>query len=230
MSKYSIVVIIPAFNEATELGRVLEEMPLRINGLEVFPLVVDDGSNDRTSYIARSHGAFVVRHLTNLGVGAATRTGFCAATELDAEVVVTMDADGQHDPADIEQLVRCVMQEDYDVAIGNRMIRPKGMPASRVAANWLLNAITLLVYRGSVSDSQSGFKCFTAKAVQLIDLKADGYDVCSEIVGEIFAKKLRYKSIPIKTVYTTYSRAKGQHFLNGVNIILQLLVRMMRRV
>ena len=110
------------------------------------------------------------------------------------------------------------------------MSDPAGMPLSRVAANWLLNAITLIVYRGSVSDSQSGFKCLSRRALDEMELRADGYDICSEIVGEIFSKRLKYKSLPIKVVYTGYSRAKGQHFLNGINIILQLLTRMMRRV
>ena len=68
------------------------------------------------------------------------------------------------------------------------------------------------------------------KAIEVMELKADGYEICSEMIGEVFAKKLTYRSVPVRPVYTTYSRAKGQHFLNGVNIILQLLTRMMRRV
>ena len=227
---HTVVVVLPARNEETTVGEVLRAIPRRIGSSRVIPLVIDDGSEDATSAVARAFGALVVRHTINLGVGAATRTGLLAAQELDADTVVTMDADGQHDPSDIESLVQSLAEGDYDVVIGNRMLDPEGMPLSRIVANWLLNAITLVVYRGSVSDSQSGFKCLSRRALQRIELKADGYEICSEIIGEVVSKGLKYKSVPVKVVYTGYSRAKGQHFLNGINIILQLLTRMMRRV
>ncbi len=225
-----IAVVLPVHNEAGVVGSVVARIPRSIDGIPLTPLVVDDGSTDSTGAIARAAGALVLRHVTNLGVGAATRTGFAAALDLGADLIVTMDADDQHDPSDIESLVRPAIDKKLDVVIGNRLIHPEGMPLSRIMANWLLNGITLLVYGGSVSDSQSGFKCLTADAVRKMDLRADRYDICSEIVGEIFSKKLRYGSVAVKPVYTTYSQAKGQHFLNGVNIVLQLLVRMMRRV
>jgi hypothetical protein len=81
-----------------------------------------------------------------------------------------------------------------------------------------------------VSDSQSGFKVFSRNALSRMKLNASGYEICSEIIGELYRNDLRYKSLPIKAVYTNYSHAKGQHFLNGVNIILGLLMRLMRRV
>jgi hypothetical protein len=104
------------------------------------------------------------------------------------------------------------------------------MPGTRLAANLLLNALTYVVYRKIVSDSQSGFKVFSRQALEAMDLKSAGYEVCSEIIGEIYRKNLRYKSVPIKAAYTSYSRAKGQHFLNGMNLILGLLMRLVRRV
>ena len=229
-SSQTLVIVLPARNEETTVADVLRGIPRTIGSWNVVPLLVDDGSEDATGDAARAAGAFVVRHFINLGVGAATRTGLLAAQELDADAVVTMDADGQHDPADIEGLVRSMEEGEFDIVIGNRMLDPVGMPLSRIAANWLLNAITFIVYRGSVSDSQSGFKCLSRRALQRIELKADGYAICSEIIGEIFSKGLKYKSLPVKVVYTGYSQAKGQHFLNGINIILQLLTRMMRRV
>ena len=227
---FKVVVVLPAFNEARAIGGVVESIPASIGSMQVQKVVVDDGSTDATARAARDAGARVVRHLTNCGVGAATRTGFRAAIELGGDVIVTMDADGQHDPANIKSLVDCLIEGNYDVVIGDRMLHPQGMPASRIGANWLLNAITFLVYHGTVSDTQSGFKCFSPKAIRTMDLKADSYAICSEMVGEIFAKGLRYGSVPVQPVYTTYSRAKGQHFLNGINIILHLFARMMRRV
>ena len=103
------------------------------------------------------------------------------------------------------------------------------MPVTRIAANLLLNAVTFIVYGKVVSDSQSGFNAFSRASLDVIELNSAGYEVCSEIIGEIVRNKLNYKSLPIKAVYTKYSQAKGQHFLNGINLILQLFVRMLRR-
>jgi UDP-N-acetylglucosamine---dolichyl-phosphate N-acetylglucosaminyltransferase len=226
----TIAVVMPAHNEASVIGSVLANIPSEIDGMTVRTIVVDDGSTDHTRQVARQQGALVVRHLTNLGVGAATVTGLRAAGEVNADVIVTMDSDGQHDPGDIVPLVRCLIADQFDVVIGSRLLDPDGMPSTRVAANLLLNALTYVVYRKIVSDSQSGFKVFSRRALDAIDLQSAGYEVCSEIIGEIYRKNLRYKSVPIKAVYTSYSQKKGQHFLNGINLILGLLMRLVRRV
>lgn len=222
--------MMPAHNEQAVIGKVLSRLAAHIDDMKVVPLVVDDGSTDSTADVARASGALVVRHLTNLGVGAATITGLRAAKELEADIIVTMDSDGQHDPTEIESLVKCLIDGPFDVVIGSRLLHRNGMPASRIAANLLLNAVTYIVYRKIVSDSQSGFKAFSREAIEVMDLRSSGYEICSEIIGEMYRKNLRYKSLPIKAVYTQYSRAKGQHFLNGINIILGLLMRLMRRV
>jgi glycosyltransferase involved in cell wall biosynthesis len=141
-----------------------------------------------------------------------------------------MDADGQHDPSDIEHLVHCLIEGSFDVVIGSRLLTPHGMPPSRFAANLLLNAVTFIVYRKGVSDSQSGFKALSRSAAEKLELRSCGYEICSEIVGEIYRKGLRYKSMPVKAVYTKYSQAKGQPFLNGVNLLLELFIRLVRRV
>ncbi len=224
-----LAVVMPACNEAAVIGQVLALIPANIEGMSVFSIVVDDGSADATGEIARRHGAVVIRHIVNLGAGAATITGLKAARALEADVIVTMDSDGQHNPAEIEPLVRCLNEGHFDVVIGSRILEPAGMPLTRIAANLLLNALTYLVYGKIVSDSQSGFKVFTSSAVERLELESAGYEICSEIVGEIYRKNLCYKSVPVKPVYTDYSRAKGQHFLNGVNLILGLLMRLMRR-
>ncbi len=226
----TIAVVMPAHNEAQVIGAVIANIPKKIRAMSVVTIVVDDGSSDATAQIARQQGACVVRHLTNLGAGAATLTGLEAARKLDADIIVTIDSDGQHDPAEIQSLVEALLDGPYDVVIGSRLMDPEGMPATRIAANLLLNAITYVVYRKIVSDSQSGFKVFSRSALDAFDLRSAGYEVCSEIIGEVYRKNLRYKSIPVKAVYTRYSQAKGQHFLNGINIILGLLMRLMRRV
>jgi glycosyltransferase involved in cell wall biosynthesis len=228
MSK-SIAVVMPACNEAGVIASVISRIPAEINGMTVFTIVVDDGSKDRTADAARRSGAFVVRHLTNLGVGAATITGLRAAQKLDAHVVVTMDSDGQHDPAEISSLVRCLLEGPFDVVIGSRVLAPEGMPLSRIGANLLLNAITFIVYGKVVSDSQSGFKAITSEALSRMKLNSPGYEICSEFIGEVHRNHLSYKSLPVKALYTQYSQRKGQPFLNGINLILGMLTRLLRR-
>jgi len=223
-----VTVVIPAHNEAAAIGDVISRIPKNIEGMQVVAIVVDDGSTDNTGQIARDFGAQVLRHVTNLGVGAATVSGLKAEQALDADVIVTIDGDGQHDPGEIERLVQCLLEGPFDVVIGSRILSPQGMPLTRFMANLLLNALTFVAYRKIVSDSQSGFKVFSQAAANALNLRSAGYEICSEIIGEIYRKNLTYKSVPIKPVYTEYSRAKGQHFLNGVNLILGLLTRWVR--
>ena len=225
----TVVIVMPAFNEAAVIGTVLSRIPAKIDTFNTVPIVVDDGSADATGDIARKAGAHVIRHMANLGVGAATITGLRAAKQIEADIIVTMDADGQHDPAEVERLVQCLIDGPFDVVIGSRLRSRNGMPLTRFAANLLLNLVTFVVYGKIVSDSQSGFKVFSKQALAAIDLNSSGYEICSEIIGEIYRKNLRYKSVPIRAVYTRYSRAKGQHFLNGINLILGLFIRLMRR-
>ncbi len=219
----TVVVVLPAYNEGRMVRDVIAHLPDSIDGIPLIPIVVDDGSSDQTSRGARDAGALVVRHRTNLGVGVATRTGFRAACELDADVIVTMDADGQHDPNDLPTLVRAITNGDCDVALGTRPISFRTMPWSRYIANTLSYAVVAMLYGRRVDDSQSGFKAFTRHAVETMELSANGYEICSEMVGEMFSKKLRYRSVPIRAIYTEYSQRKAQPFLNGVNIILRLL-------
>jgi glycosyltransferase involved in cell wall biosynthesis len=228
MSK-SIAVVMPAYNEAGVISSVLSRIPPEIDGMAVLPIVVDDGSRDGTADAARRSGALVVRHMTNLGVGAATVTGLRAAQSLNAHVIVMMDSDGQHNPKEISLLVRCLIEGPFDVVIGSRILSPEGMPFSRIAGNLLLNAITFVVYGKVVSDSQSGFKAISSDALRRMKLKSSGYEICSEFIGEIYRNKLSYKSLPVKAVYTQYSQRKGQHFLNGINLILGMLTRLLRR-
>src|SRR5205085_2709263 len=117
-----IAIVSPAHNEATAIGQVIFRIPKEIDGMTVYPIVVDDGSTDGTGEVARAQGAHVVRHLTNLGADAATITGLRAAQLFDADIIVTMDADGQHSPEEIERLVQSLIEGPFDVVIGSRIL------------------------------------------------------------------------------------------------------------
>jgi glycosyltransferase involved in cell wall biosynthesis len=229
MAKH-VVVVIPAYNESRVIREVLETLPQTFEGVgKITPIVVDDNSSDETKLIAEACHALCVRHEVNLGAGGATKTGFEAAKRLKADIIVTMDGDLQHDPNDMEALIRPILNGQADVVLGSRLLRTqKNMPFYKQTGNNLLNIITFLFFRIWVSDSQSGYKAFSKKALQKITIKTSGYEFCSEIVGEIKHKKLRFREVPIATIYTDYSKAKGQLALNAVNIVLGLFLRNIR--
>lgn len=221
-----LAIIIPAYNEEKTIARVIKGIPEKITGIsEINTFVINDGSNDKTEEIAQKAGATVLSHLINQGVGAATVTGLEAAKKIDADIAITLDADGQHDPKEIAKMVELILKKKYDVVIGTRLINRKNMPLLKSFGNFFMNWITFALYGDWFRDSQSGFKGFSRKALEKLELSSQGYEICSEIIGEIQKNKLKYKEIAIKTIYTDYSKKRGQLALNGVNIILKLIIK-----
>lgn len=214
-----VCVIIPAYNEETKIAEVVKAV--RKNKFQV--IVIDDSSTDNTAKVAKKAKATVISHKRNQGAGAATRTGIKAALKTKAEYIVTIDADGQHNPKEISRLLKYASR--YDVIIGSRMIKPKGMPISRKIFNWGGSIITYLLYGIYVKDSQSGFKIFNAKAAKAIDITENRYEFCSEMLYEIKRNKLTYKEVPISVIYTKYSLEKrhGQSFINGLQMIGRMI-------
>ncbi|MEM0230915.1 MAG: glycosyltransferase family 2 protein [Candidatus Woesearchaeota archaeon] len=221
--KSRVAIVVPAYNEEKAIGNVLSS--LKRAGYKQI-LVVDDGSTDSTSVIAEKHGAILLRHLINRGLGGALATGIKGALKLtDASVIVTFDADGQHAVEDIERLVKPIFNGDADVVIGSRLINPKGMPLLRRIGNWELNVLTFLLFGRMVTDSQSGLRAFSRKAAAQLEITSNRMEVSSEIIGRITEKKLRLKEVPIRAIYTDYSLSKGQSIFNGFRIIFKLLIK-----
>lgn len=229
MKNKKLIIIMPAYNEGKVIGGVIKKIPRRIGDYKVELLVVDDASSDNTRVEAQKAGAKVINHRINLGNGGAIITGLEAAKRLKAQVVVTMDADGQHNPKEIIKLIK-KLNRGYDIVIGSRLIGDTTeMPLYRVIGNWLLNVVTLIFSKRWVRDSQSGFRAISQKALKKISLATRGFEVSSELVWEAKDKKLRLTEVPIEVIYTDYSRKKGQHFLNAINIFFGLLLRPRRR-
>ncbi|MBI5370090.1 glycosyltransferase family 2 protein [Candidatus Uhrbacteria bacterium] len=215
-----LIAVIPAYNEEQTLADVLKRARPFVDGL----IVVDDGSRDRTSDIARTQGAVVVRHVINRGLGAALGTGFAFALRCGADAVVTFDADGQHNPEEISAFV-CALEKGADVVIGSRMMKCLGMPWYRQVANVLGNLVTLGLFGAWVTDSQSGFRALTAYALRTIQLKTDHMEVSSELIAEARRHRLRLAEVPITAIYTDYSLSKGQSFSTGIKTLIKLIVR-----
>ena len=230
MNALKLVVVIPAYNEAKVISEVISAIPKKLSGVsEITTLVVDDHSLDNTRELAEKAGAKSIRHKINLGAGGATITGLEAAKRLGADIIVTMDADGQHKGEDMTTLIEPILQGDADVVLGSRMKQTdRAMPSYKVLGNNLLNIVTFLFFGIWVSDSQSGYKAFSKEALKKIKLSANGYEYCSEIIGEIKKRRLKYKEVTIQTIYTPYSKSKGQLALNAINIVLGLLTRGIR--
>jgi glycosyltransferase involved in cell wall biosynthesis len=222
-----IVIVIPAYNEERSISTVIRG--LKQQGFAKL-IVVDDGSSDRTSELARQEGVILLRHVLNRGLGGALGTGIHAALRLGAEIIVTFDADGQHDPNDIDRLLGPIENGEADVVIGSRMLDPIGMPYPRRLANWIANLITYLLFQARTTDSQSGLRAFSSRAAACMQILTSGMEVSSEIIAETVKNRLKYKEVPVQAIYTDYSLSKGQSFEVGLKTLMKLILAKMRRL
>jgi UDP-N-acetylglucosamine---dolichyl-phosphate N-acetylglucosaminyltransferase len=220
-------VVVPAYNEEKTIEKVLND--LLTMGFEF--VVVDDGSMDGTNnivkkFIVENNHGFICRHLLNRGLGSAIKTGIEAALEENAEIIVTFDADGQHDPNDIHSVINPIINGEADVCIGTRNFND--MPKSKKYGNSVMNIITLIFYGMGVGDSQSGLRAFNRKAADTIVINARDYGVSSEIIGEIKRHDLKLKEVPMKTIYTNYTLKKGTNLFEGLKILLKLIFKLFK--
>ena len=195
----AIGVIIPAFNAAPYLGEVLRE----IRGLhpDFRILVVDDGSVDGTGDVARSAGAEVCVHEVNRGKGQALLSGFAWAVAEEIEWVFTMDADGQHLPAELASFLTAAEDEGYDVVVGSRMTDTATMPLDRRLTNETTSRIVSWLAGCRIFDSQSGYRLFRGKSLRDLHLVCSHYDLESEILVRLARKGFRIGEVAITTVY-----------------------------
>lgn len=223
------VIIVPALNESKVISEVLSGLPRKIigiNNLEI--LVVDDGSGDDTSKIAKEAGVNVVRHIVNRGLGAAIKTGLTWAKKENADLAITFDSDGQHNPGDIPKLVGPIVKNQADLVIGSRFKVRQNIPADRLILNWLANLTTYLIFGVASSDSQSGLRAFSREAMNLIDYRADRMEFSTEILVEAKRNNLKVQEVPISAIYTEYSRKKGQSNLNAFPVFVRILLKFLR--
>jgi UDP-N-acetylglucosamine---dolichyl-phosphate N-acetylglucosaminyltransferase len=227
MMAQRVVVVVPAYNEERTILGVIRGLKRR--GFTRL-VVVDDGSSDRTSELASHEGVILLRHIFNRGLGGALGTGLKAALHFEPEVIVTFDADGQHDPDDIPRLLAPIERGEAELVIGSRMLEPIGMPYPRRLANWTANLITYLLFRGWTTDSQSGLRAFSRQAAAQIQIRTSGMEVSSEIIAEAAGKRLKLMEVPVKAIYTNYSLSKGQSFMVGLRTLLKLILAQRRRL
>lgn len=192
-----IIVGLPAYNEEKYIGSII----LRAKQYADEVIVVDDGSTDRTTAVAEMAGAVVIRHESNQGVGVATRAMLAEAKERDADILITLDADYQHNPDEIPSLVEAV-KAGHDVVIGSREMQRHRIPRYRRMGQKVLGSLTNFVSRENVTDTESGFRAYSRRAINELELKESGFAVCSEIIKVAAAKKLSIIEVPISVSYT----------------------------
>lgn len=213
------IVVIPAYNEEKRIKDVL----VRIKDFADKIVVIDDGSTDGTSKVARSINdkIIVLRHKVNLGKGAALKTGCLAALKLGAEVIVIMDADGQHKPEDTPQFIKEIREKNVDIVFGSRKIG-KDMPLMMMLGNKFLSVIINLLFRVYISDTQSGFRAFKANIFDKIKWNSHNYSVEAEMIVNTGKNKLKYSEIVIDTIYN--DKYKGTTIFDGLRIFFNLLI------
>jgi len=219
-------VVVPACNEARVMARVVSD--LRAVGHRV--VVVDDGSSDDTAAIAERAGAVVVRHVVNLGQGAALQTGITFALLEGAVVVVTFDGDGQHRASDVAALTGTLEREGADYALGSRFLGASlNLPLRRRlllhAATWF----TRLTTRLRITDTHNGMRAMTRRGAEHIHLRQNRMAHASEILHTIAESGLRYVEVPVTVEYTAYSLAKGQKLGDSIAILMDLFARRLHR-
>ncbi|AKB23287.1 glycosyltransferase (family 2) [Methanosarcina sp. WH1] len=195
----NITVILPAFNEEVSIGSIV----LLTRHYADNVIVVDDGSSDRTAAVARKAGAHVIVHETNTGKGGALKTGFTAAAALGADIIVTMDSDGQHNPSEIPRLVAPIIDGYAEMVNGSRYLNhtDKNTPVYRRVGQAILDTATNMNSGLKITDSQSGFRAFAGSIKDVFRFNAKGMAIESEMLADAGRSGLRIKEVEIGVRY-----------------------------
>ena len=195
----TIGVIIAAYESAKTLETVLSKVLKHIPAESIW--VIDDGSQDRTSQIARSCGVHTIRHETNCGKGAALKSGYAAVIKANLEAVVTLDSDGQHDPVLIPDFIAQYERGQADMIIGKRKFNVISMPLDRILSNVISSFIVSCYVRKWIPDSQCGYRLISANLLKSVSLKTNHFDTEVEIIISAIRKRFRIESQPISVIY-----------------------------
>ncbi len=216
----TIIAALPAYNEETYLAKII---PL-IKSYVDLVIVVDDGSTDATSTISQQLGAYVIRHPENRGYGAALQTIFSAAREFNADALVIMDADGQHDPKDVEKVLEPLLN-GADVVIGSRFLdtTKNTVPKYRQIGMKMLDTATAAAGVENGIDTQSGFRAYGKKAISIINISGTGMSAGSEILIQIKDKNLSIVEVPINVRYDIEETSSQNPIKHGVLVLYNII-------
>jgi len=212
--------IIPAYNEEKTIGNVVKIAKKYVDEV----VVINDGSKDKTEEIAKKAGAKIITHKTNKGLGKSLRDGFRYALNKDFDIIITLDADGQHNPKEIPKFIKAI-NEGYEFVLGERDLSK--YPLIKKIGNFFLNFMTNIITGTTLRDTESGFRAYSKDALKKIFpyLKANRYEIASEIIFAVGYYDIKYKNVKISSpVYV-----KGVTIRDGINIFFYMLKRRERR-
>jgi glycosyltransferase involved in cell wall biosynthesis len=213
-----IICVIPAYNEAPHIGRVIAKVKPFVDRI----IVVDDHSADATSLEAEKAGALVVRHLINRGQGAALRTGTKLALDEGADIIVHFDADDQFQAEDIPAMVAPLLAGEADAVLGSRFLGHANLPKlKRHLIMPLARLANRLFFNIRLSDPQSGFRALARPCAARLRIENDGMAHCSEILHRLFRQGERVVEVPITVIYHEY----GQKLSGGFKILKDLIIQ-----
>jgi glycosyltransferase involved in cell wall biosynthesis len=219
-----VVVGIPAFNEATMIARVVLEAQKHADAV----VVCDDGSSDTTGVIAKRLGAEVIRHERNMGYGASIKSLFKRARELNADVLVTLDADGQHDPEEIPRVVKPIARGVADLVIGSRFLETRGTKEMPFYRRFGAQVITKLVNGSSkngISDAQSGFRAYNRQALERLSPFEDGMGASVEILLKAGKHDLKICEVPSSCKYRNgeVDTSTEHPLTHGIGVVMSIV-------
>ncbi len=223
-----IVVIIPAYNENAILRQVVQSL---LDCFITHIVVVDDGSSTPVADTIGNLPVTILRHKVNLGQGAALQTGFLYATKLQPDIVITFDADGQHNVQDLPTLIAPIVQQEADIVLGSRFLPASktAIPFSKKLVLQLARFINLLFSGVLLTDAHNGLRALNQQALLQITITENRMAHASEILFEIQKHRLRYKEVPVHIAYTEYSKGKGQSAWDGIKILFDLALHKLFR-
>ena len=222
IDKERVVLVIPTYNEGDRILKVVDAV-LEKGYRKI--VVVNDSSSDASLDFLRKKGIVLLDHVMNRGAGASTETGLQYCRQyVDFDALITIDADTQHDPEDIDTLLREHYTKKADLTIGNRFLNPENdIPRKTRFYNSIANITTSMICGRRVKDSQSGFKVFSRNALQHIYLNQDRFAHCSEALIKAHRFGLKVIDVPVKVYYPEEIRDKGQNFVNGIKTFMHLV-------
>jgi glycosyltransferase involved in cell wall biosynthesis len=197
LAESKICCLIPAYNEAGSISSVIKKAREYIRDV----IVVDDGSMDATAELAEEAGAYVLRHDKNRGKGQALRTGFSHAKKMACHAVLTLDADGQHDPTEIREFLTAYRNNTGDILIGTRLWNRAAIPRYRYIPNQIGIFCISKAAGCRFEDTQSGFRLYRKEVLDHIHLETSGFETETEILIKAGKKGFRMQHIPVSAIY-----------------------------
>ena len=214
-----IIACMPAFNEEKYIGSLVLKTRQYVDRV----IVVDDGSADNTVEIAKLAGAKVIQHKANKGYGAAIQSIFVEAKKINPDVLVILDADGQHSPQEIPNLIKPILDGDYDCVIGSRQGQEKKIPFYRRIGQRIILRSVKTIFENNLTDSECGFRAFSRKAIKALKLTESGMAVSAETVAEATRKNLKITQVPVNVIYNQDSSTMHP-VRHGLSVFTRILV------